>query len=159
MVEFDRRWGGLALPPALGYDGGPRWFAADEPTRSPDGRWRFDAGDPRSAVPYSFEIGPDGEFGLGTLGWVPLHTRVEGWIESLALEYHASSLAKRVAVAAEIDLTGFEPIPEVHGMANNWWRGDDQLVAVHSTISGASFVRIYDGVPDVGLLSPRAIRS
>jgi hypothetical protein len=31
----------------------------------------------------------------------------------------------------ELDLDGFEPVPEVQGRADAWWRGPDSLVAVY----------------------------
>src|ERR1700750_1928812 len=34
-VAFQRRWGGLVLPPAPKYDAGPRYFEADTPDGSP----------------------------------------------------------------------------------------------------------------------------
>src|SRR5690348_3224833 len=47
--------------------------------------WWFEAGLQRTAVPYSFMIGPAGEFGIHAQRWVPLHASIEGWVESLAL--------------------------------------------------------------------------
>lgn len=31
----------------------------------------------------------------------------------------------------ELDLDGFEPVPEVQGLADTWWRGKDSLIAVY----------------------------
>ncbi|GID33399.1 hypothetical protein Abr02nite_83820 [Paractinoplanes brasiliensis] len=104
-VAFQRRWGGLVLPPAPQYDGGPRYFQADTPDSSPteaaDGSpvpgWWFEAGPQRTAVPYSFMIGPTDEFGIHDgRRWVPLHASIEGWIESLALAHHAANWAKQI---------------------------------------------------------------
>ncbi|MFE2275447.1 hypothetical protein ACFXB4_40290 [Streptomyces lavendulae] len=31
----------------------------------------------------------------------------------------------------DLDLSGFEPVPEVAGLADTWWRGPDSLIAVY----------------------------
>lgn len=142
-VAFQQRWGGLVLPPAPEYDGGPRYFEVDTPDGSPsetsDGStahgWWFEAGLQRTAIPYSFMIGPTGEFGIHAQRWVPLHATIEGWVESLALAHHAAMCAKQITkVTGEkvdtLDLDGFEPVTEVRGLADTWWRGTDALVAV-----------------------------
>ncbi len=90
----------------------------------------------RTAVPYSFMIGPDGEFGVYGDRWVPLHAAVEGWVESVALAYHASMWAKKIlkVTADEVEairLEGHEPVHEVAGLADTWWRGSDSLVAIY----------------------------
>ncbi|MDQ0798313.1 hypothetical protein QFZ58_006801 [Streptomyces sp. B1I3] len=57
-------------------------------------------------------------------------------MESLALADHARRWARTVtrikgkAVEA-LDLGGFEPVPEVRGVTDNWWRGEDSLIAVY----------------------------
>lgn len=68
--SYQARWGGLALPPSLGDagDGGPRVLCVDTPEWAdeyPEPGWWFEAGLQRTAVPYSYMIGPDGSFGLG----------------------------------------------------------------------------------------------
>jgi hypothetical protein len=171
VAEFQSRWGGIVLPPAPVYDGGPRYFEADTPDSSPartaDGStvtgWWFEAGTQRCAVPYGFVIGPAGEFGIATGGnWAPLHASVEGWVESLALAHHAAMWAKQVtrvtgAAVNDLDLDGFEPVAEVRGLADTWWRGPDSLVAVYSGESAcldaplARDALIYSGLDDWGL--------
>ncbi|NUW44122.1 hypothetical protein [Nonomuraea rhodomycinica] len=136
VTAYARRWGGLALPPAPRYDGGPRILNPDIPERTPAEGWLFEAGEPRTAVAYSFMIGPQGEFGLYGYRWAPLHSSVEGWVESLALAYHASTHAKSITkvTGQDVDalpLAGYETVPEVAGLADNWWRGSDSLVAVY----------------------------
>jgi hypothetical protein len=90
VTEYQKHWGGLDLPPAPHYDGGPRCLDSDLPEGSPDEGWLFPAGTDRTAVPYSFMIGPSGEFGVYGERWTPLHRTVEGWVESVALAYDAS---------------------------------------------------------------------
>ncbi|BCJ65676.1 hypothetical protein [Polymorphospora rubra] len=105
-AAFQQRWGGLVLPPAPAYDGGPRYFDVDTPDGSPaptlDGSmmhgWWFEAGPQRTAVPYLFMIGPAGEFGIHAQRWVPLHATIEGWVESLALARHAAKWARQITM-------------------------------------------------------------
>ncbi|MFJ9576121.1 hypothetical protein ACIRQF_06955 [Streptomyces sp. NPDC101191] len=90
----------------------------------------------RTALPYSFMIGPNGEFGLHAGKWVPLHASIEGWVEALALADHARNWARATptlkgAAVDELVLEGFEAVPEVAGLADTWWRGTDSLVAVY----------------------------
>ncbi|MER6825508.1 hypothetical protein ABT352_05935 [Streptosporangium sp. NPDC000563] len=136
VAEYAARWGGLLLPPAPHYDGGPRVLCPDTPEGSPAEGWWFEAGVQRTAVPYSFMIGPSGEFGVLGDRWVPLHATVEGWVESVALAYHAAMYAKRIVkvTADEVEairLEGHEPVQEVAGLADTWWRGPDSLVAIY----------------------------
>ena len=164
---FQRRWGGLVLPPASEYEGGPLYFAVDTPddlpAKTPDGAtvhgWWFEAGPQRSAVPYMYMIGPSGEFGIRARRWVPLHASVEGWIESLALACHATMWATQITkVAGEmvdgLDLESLEPVAEVQGLTNTWWRSADSLVAVYggeSECAGAATFRtawVYSGLDD-----------
>ena len=82
-------------------------------------------------------ISPSAEFGIHAEDWVPLHATIEGWVESVALEYHASLWATQITkiVGDDVDgigLDGFEPVREVAGLEDNWWRGTDSLVAVYS---------------------------
>ncbi|MGS2646807.1 hypothetical protein [Streptosporangium sp. G12] len=136
VAEYAARWGGLVLPPAPHYDGGPRILCPDTPEGSPAEGWWFEAGVQRTAVPYSFMIGPGGEFGVHGDRWVPLHATVEGWVESVALAYHAGVCAKKtVKVTGDeveaIRLEGHEPVQEVAGLADTWWRGPDSLVVIY----------------------------
>ncbi|MFZ4278131.1 hypothetical protein ACOZFM_36105 [Streptomyces arboris] len=136
MAAYHERWGGLLLPPAPQYDGGPRYLDPDSPEEDSSGWW-FEAGTQRTAVPYSFMIGPSGEFGIEAGGWVPLHATIEGWVESIALAHHASKWAKQVTklVGDDVDgieLNGYEPVREVMGLADTWWRGPDSLVSLYS---------------------------
>jgi hypothetical protein len=170
VVAFQRRWGGLVLPPAPEHDGGPRYFDVDTPDCSPAtamngsvvNGWWFEAGSQRTAVPYLFMIGPAGEFGIHAQRWVPLHASVEGWIEALALAHHARRWAKQIrkvtgeAVDA-LNLDDFQPVPEVQGLADNWWRGTDSLIAIYvgdGACEGAPDFRtawVYSGLDEWGL--------
>jgi len=136
-VAYNARWGGLCLPPALSYDGGPHVLDIDTPEPGPpDLDWRFDAGSSRTALPYGFMIGPDGSFGIEFNRWIRLHTSIEGWIESLAFTYAmrdaATTITKVTGDAVdELDLTNMNPVPEVRGVADTWWRGDDSAIAIY----------------------------
>jgi hypothetical protein len=137
VKEYQERWGGLVLPPAPHYDGGPRCLDSDLPEGSPDEGWLYPAGTDRCAIPYSFMIGPGGEFGVYGYRWTPLHRTVEGWVESVALAYHASMWAQQVTRVTgdrvdDVALDGFEPVEEVKGMTDTWWRGSDSLVALYA---------------------------
>jgi hypothetical protein len=70
----------------------------------------------------------------GPRGWIPLHATVEGWVESVALAYHAARWAKQITKISGDDvdglqLEGYDPVPEIAGLSDNWWRGPDSLVA------------------------------
>ncbi|MFH7594734.1 hypothetical protein WDV06_06440 [Streptomyces racemochromogenes] len=135
-AAFQDRWGGLALPPAPFYEGGPRVLDADCPEGSAAEGWSFPAGDCRVSMAYGFVIGPDGAFGIDADHWTPLHASTAGWVESLALAAHARRWAKNVTrlrgeAAAALDLGGYEPVPEVQGVTDAWWRGKDSLVALY----------------------------
>ncbi|TWD15324.1 hypothetical protein FB570_113174 [Streptomyces sp. T12] len=162
MAAFQERWGGLLLPPASQYDGGPKYFEADSPEGTASEGWWFEAGTQRTAVPYSFMIGPAGEFGIHANHWAPLHATVEGWIEALALTHHAAMWAKRITKVTGDDVDGIElgtmeQVPEVRGLADAWWRGADSLVAIYTGEARClSFPRgrtalIYSGLDDWGL--------
>ncbi len=66
---------------------------------------------------------------------------------------------KKVAGEAvdALNLDDFQPVPEVQGLADNWWRGNDSLIAVYvgeSACDGAPAYRtawIYSGLDDWGL--------
>jgi hypothetical protein len=156
---FQQRWGGIVLPPAPDYSGGPRFFYVDTPEGSSAEGWWFEAGLQRSAIPYSFMIGPTGEFGIHAKRWVPLHATIEGWVESLALADHAARWAKQITkltgdAVNDLELDEFEPVTEVRGLADTWWRGVDSLVAIYSgesmLLSGGQeprpTARIYSGL-------------
>lgn len=162
MAAFQERWGGLCLPPAPVYEGGPKYFHPDVPEGSPAEGWCFEAGDQRTAVPYAFMIGPGDEFGIQAERWTPLHATVEGWIESLALAHHASMWARQITrvTGDDVDgiaLDGYEPVHEVRGLADTWWRGRDSLVAIYSGEAEClSFPRgrralVYSGLDEWGL--------
>lgn len=135
VVEFQRRWGGLVLPPSPGYEGGPKMLWADLPSGALDRVGWFEAGVERVSMAYGFMISPAGEFGIDGDRWVPLHASIEGWIESVALAYHAAYWAQRISTIRgdaidELPLSTFEPVSEVRGLADTWWRGPDSLIAV-----------------------------
>jgi hypothetical protein len=138
VTTFQARWGGLALPPAPEYDGGPKYLSADTPERGEDDGWWFEAGDQRTAVPYSFMIDPQGRFGIHANRWVPLHTSIQGWAESIALAYLAARIARNLHKVKGDDIdrlvsqrTRMTPIRVASGPADTWWHGDDGLVAVY----------------------------
>lgn len=142
-AAFQDRWGGLALPPAPFYEGGPRILQADCPERMSEDGWPFPAGNCRVSMGYGFRIGPDGAFGIDAFRWVPLHGNTDGWVESLTLAAHARRWARTVTrikgkAVESMDLGGFEPVPEVQGVTDTWWRGGDSLI-------------IYGGLDEWGL--------
>ncbi|MEU8465107.1 hypothetical protein [Streptomyces sp. NPDC029003] len=135
VVAYEKVWGGLALPPSPHYDGGPRTLSGNVP-EGPAPDWHFEAGPQRCAVPYSFMIGPGGEFGLHAGDWVPLHASIEGWVEALALTDHARRCARTTTTLTgdevdDLNLDGFEPVPAVAGLTDTWWRGTDSLIAIY----------------------------
>lgn len=82
-------------------------------------------------------IGPRGEFGVYGERWAPLHSTIEGWVESVALAHHAALWAKTVTKVTGADveairLDGYEAVAEVVGLADTWWRGGDSLVAMYT---------------------------
>ncbi|MFC9438638.1 hypothetical protein [Nocardia sp. NPDC057030] len=163
MTAYQKTWGGLQLPPAPQYDGGPRCFDPDSPETDTAGWW-FEAGTQRTAVPFTFMIGPSGEFGIHAeqAGWVPLHSTVAGWVESLALAHHASMWARQITKLSGDELDGIDwdaytPVREVMGLADTWWRGPDSLVALYTGESAgfdsprARVAQIYSGLDSWGL--------
>ncbi|MFF2087885.1 hypothetical protein ACFVVM_29245 [Nocardia sp. NPDC058176] len=137
LVDFQQRWGGLVVPPSVDYDGGPKMLWADLPAGEPERDGYFDAGVQRVSMAYSFMIGPAGEFGIDADRWTPLHASIEGWIESLALAHHASTRAHLVTTIRgdqidDLPLHEFEPMPEVRGLADTWWRGPDSVIAINT---------------------------
>lgn len=137
LVEFQQRWGGLVLPPAAHYEGGPKVLDADDPDFDEDGLV-FSAGYPRCSVPYSYAVDIDGRFGIcGDGRWVALHASTEGWVEAVALTYEAREDARVVrrvtGRAADKVIAGLESgslVEQVVGIADNWWQQPDSLVAV-----------------------------
>jgi hypothetical protein len=128
-MAFQERWGGLVLPPAPEYDGGPVVLTAGQGAGD-----CFEAGVVRAAVPFTFVVGPGGEFAIEAGERVALHATVDGWVESIALTYYAAWAARRMTKVSEVDaldLDGFEPVRAVRGMADTWWRGPGRLVAIH----------------------------
>ncbi|MEU1077250.1 MULTISPECIES: hypothetical protein [unclassified Streptomyces] len=160
-TAFQDRWGGLALPPAPFYEGAPRILDAGCPERMPGG-WSFPAGDCRVSMAYRFMVGPDGAFGIDACRWTPLHASTEGWVESLALAAHARRWANTVtrirgSAVEELDLGGFEPVPDVQGLTDTWWRGEDSLIAVYRgeavglDAPQCLEAHVYGGLDDWGL--------
>ena len=159
-AEFEARWGGLVLPPAPCYEGGPRSFSVNVHGGSAEEGWWFWAGDERFSVPFRFLIGPRGEFALEVAGRkILLHASVDGWVESVALSYRASMFAAQItkmrgAAVEDLDLSGLEPVPLTAGLADTWWRGPDSLVAVYrgeansSARPGLLRAHVYEGLPD-----------
>lgn len=165
-VNFDQRWGGLVLPPAPEYEGGPGYLSSDFPEPGVDGGWTIGAGSPRVSIPYSFAIGPNGEFGIEMQNaWAPLHSSIEGWIESLALASHAFYWSKQITVLQkdEVDAIAwadYEQVPEVAGLADTWWRGPDSFIALYTGISelfsnSSRTARIYSGLDEWALGWPQ----
>ncbi|MFG3039267.1 hypothetical protein ACGFYZ_20455 [Streptomyces sp. NPDC048330] len=161
-AAFDDRWGGLALPPAPFYESGPRILGADIPEGSAAEGWWIPAGDGRVSMAYGFLIGPAGEFGIHGSGWAPLHSSTEGWVESLALAAHARRWAKTITrITGEsvdsLDLEGYEPVPEVQGLTDTWWRGENSLIALYRgeavamDAPGCLEAHVYDGLDEWGL--------
>ncbi|MFC9537284.1 hypothetical protein [Streptomyces sp. NPDC056975] len=135
-AAFQDCWGGLALPPAPFYEGGPRILDADCPEGSETEGWSHQAGSCRVSMAYGFRIGPDGAFGIDAYRWTPLHARTDGWVESLALAAHARRWAQTVTrikgkAVESLDLSGYEPVPEVEGVMDTWWRGRNSLIALY----------------------------
>jgi hypothetical protein len=85
---------------------------------------------------YGFMIGPGEEFGIYGSRWAPLHASTDGWVESLALAAHAGRRARTITkitgkAVDSLDLDGYEPVPEVQGLTDSWWRGKDSLIALY----------------------------
>jgi hypothetical protein len=111
---------------------------------------------------YGFMIGPDGAFGIDAHRWTPLHASTDGWVESLALAAHARRWATTVTrlngkSVESMDLGGYEPVPEVQGVTDTWWRGKDSLItlyrgeAVGLGAPQSLGAHIYDGLDEWGL--------
>lgn len=111
---------------------------------------------------YGFVIGPGGEFGIHGYRWAPLHADTEGWVESLALAAHARRWARTITrltgeAVDSLDLEGYEPVPEVRGLTDTWWRGADSLIAVYRgeavamDAPGCQEAHVYGGLDEWGL--------
>ncbi|MFJ3159805.1 hypothetical protein [Streptomyces kanasensis] len=83
-------------------------------------------------------------------------------MESLALAAHAGRWATAVTgirgkAAESLDLGGYEPVPEVQGLTDTWWRGKDSLVAPYrGEADGLDAPRcleahVYSGLDEWGL--------
>lgn len=138
LIAHQQRWGGLVLPPAAAYEGGPLDLDADDPDHDDDGLV-FTVGRPRYAVPYTFAVDEGGRFGIcgSDYPWVPLHACIDGWVESLALTYTAretARLVRRIVGGGADDLltsmAGHPPIAAVAGLADNWWQLPDGLLSI-----------------------------
>ncbi|MEY9892102.1 hypothetical protein ABIA35_009824 [Catenulispora sp. MAP12-49] len=162
VAAFAKRWGGLALPPAPVYDGGPKILSPDTPDDSLGQGWWFEAGAQRTAIPYSFLIGPNDKFGIHGGSWVALHKTIEGWVESVALAHHASIWAKTVTKVTGDDvdalqLKAYEPVPEIAGLADTWWRGPGSLIAIYTgeaqclSTPRSQTAIVYSGLDNWGL--------
>ncbi|WP_454196000.1 hypothetical protein [Nocardia sp. Marseille-Q1738] len=166
VVEFQRRWGGLVLPPSPAYEGGPKMLCAEMPSGALERVGWFEAGVERASMAYAFMIGPAGEFGIDGDRWVPLHASIEGWIESVALAHHASYWAQQISTIRgdAIDglaLSTLEPVIEIRGLADTWWRGPDSLIAIYTGEAECydaprlRVARVYAGLDEWGLSGGR----
>ena len=149
IAGFHQRWGGLLLPPSSEYNGGPKWLEPDLPVFLDGVGWYFEAGEVRWSMNYWFTVGPEGEFGVQSGDrHVPLYGNTEGWVESLALEHHATSFAPQISRITgddvdDLDLAGYLPVPEVQGRADTWWRGPDSLLSVRTGVAECLDVPAY----------------
>ncbi|MET8430899.1 hypothetical protein [Nocardia sp. NPDC004860] len=163
MTANQKKWAGLHLPPAPQYDGGPRYFYPDSPESDTAGWW-FEAGTQRTAVPLSFMIGPSGESEskpTGRGGHLCIRPSRAGWNHSLWLTTHRRGARQITRLIGDeldgIDLDNYEPVREVMGLADTWWRGSDSLVALYNgEAEGLDFPRarvapIYSGLDKWGL--------
>ncbi|WP_367827344.1 hypothetical protein [Streptomyces sp. LMG1-1-1.1] len=83
-------------------------------------------------------------------------------MESLALASHARRSAKTITritgeAVDSLDLEGYEPVPEVRGMTDPWWRGKDSLIALDRGLAvgmdapGCLEAHVYSGLDEWGL--------
>ncbi|MFF0752980.1 hypothetical protein [Streptomyces sp. NPDC004267] len=91
-----------------------------------------------------------------------LHAGTEGWVESLAPAGHARRWAETVTRIRgtdvdDLNLEGYEPVPEVLGLTDTWWRGEDSLIALYRGEAAAMEAprcleaHIYGGLDDWGV--------
>ncbi|WP_432981470.1 hypothetical protein [Dactylosporangium sp. CA-233914] len=158
-VEYGQRWGDLYLPPSLFYNGGPRYLGPDLLVGDWSATGYFEAGPARFSVSYDFLLAADGAFGVGEVEFVPLYASVEGWIESLALEYLLRGVAAETrrfkgADVAMLGLSDMVPFPGISGIADMWLIDRDRLVFLCRGVSFLSHFPddvnavVYSGIPD-----------
>jgi hypothetical protein len=158
-VEYEQRWGDLYLPPSMLFNGGPKYLGPDLLVGSWSDGGYLEAGPARFSVFYDFLLGPDGAFGVGDTEFVPLYASVEGWIESLALEYQVRGVAKetrklRGPEVSSLDLSAMSFFPKVSGLSESWLMDAERVVFVSRGISFISghpddlVAIVYSGIPD-----------
>ncbi|MFG1755235.1 hypothetical protein [Streptosporangium sandarakinum] len=143
MVTYQARWGGLALPELTVplYDGGVAVMTAGDLGDIEGVDPCFTAGTDHYSVAHWFCVDLQGRFGILYEDWVPLHSSVSGWIEAYALADAAQRMHRvevwkgrqatdraRALIAALPELAR---VPEVEGLADNWWQGDEALLALY----------------------------
>ncbi|MFE4460145.1 hypothetical protein ACFROC_22555 [Nocardia tengchongensis] len=82
-------------------------------------------------------------------------------MDRIALADHASQYAQQINTIRgeaidELPLRTFEPVAEVRGLADTWWRGPDSLIAIYT--GGAEcfgaprlrVARVYGGLDEWG---------
>ncbi|WP_430497604.1 hypothetical protein ACQRWP_22895 [Micromonospora trifolii] len=158
-VDYERRWGDLYLPPSILFNGGPQYLGPDLLA----GHWSdggyLEAGPARYSVFYDFLLGPDGAFGVGDTEFIPLYASVEGWIESLALEYEIRGVAKEIrklrgSEVSSLDLLSMPSFPGVSGHSESWLMDAERVVLVSRGICLISghpddlVAIVYSGIPD-----------
>ncbi|MFE3525331.1 hypothetical protein ACFXOD_27615 [Streptomyces sp. NPDC059161] len=86
---------------------------------------------------------------------------IDGWVESRVLAHHATLWAENItritgdAVGA-LDLAEYQPVPEVPGITDNWWRGTPSLLSIEAKPNASQrpqcrAAHIYGGPDDWGL--------
>jgi hypothetical protein len=158
-VEYEQRWGDLYLPPSMFYNGGPKYLGSDVLVGDWSAGGYLEAGPARFSVAYDFLVGPDGVFGVGETEFVPLYASVEGWIESLAIEYLLRCVATEIRTfrnsnVSSLGLSTMSPFPQVPGLADTWLIDDERVVFVCRGIGflsgylGDVIAVVYSGIPD-----------
>ncbi|GAA3440772.1 hypothetical protein [Planomonospora venezuelensis] len=142
MVDYQARWGGLALPELAVplYDGGVAVMYGEDLGELEEASWCFGAGMDHYSVAHWFCVDPQGRFGILYEHWVALHSSVSGWIEACALADAAQAMerigtwrgeeARRARILTHV-LPGLTPVPEVEGLADNWWQDNGVLFAAY----------------------------
>jgi hypothetical protein len=160
MVGYHARWGGLALPELAVplYDGGLAVMYGDDPDDTEGVGPCFTAGTDHYSVAHWFCVDLQGRFGVLYEDWVPLHSSVSGWIEACALADAAQTMHQirvwrgdeaRQAQNLVEALPGLTSVPQVEGVADNWWQGDGTLLAIYEGEAKlfrderASFTAVY----------------
>ena len=158
-VDYERRWGDLYLPPSILFNGGPKYLGPDLLAGNWSDGGYVEAGAARFSVFYDFLLGPDGAFGVGDTEFIPLYASVEGWIESLALEYEIRSVAKEMrklegSEVSSLDLSAMSSFPRVSGLSESWLMDAERVVFVSRGIGLISghpedlVAIVYSGIPD-----------